>query len=133
MPVCHIPIFPTRVSSICELGAGLGLVSSVLAAAHHPPRRLLATDGTERERITRAYRLTLGRAPSSSEAQAISRFLDRYEELTPEPAPRRQGPRRGRPAARDASPDLAPRSPEHAAWAAFCQSLFQTAEFRTLY
>ena len=46
LPICHIPIFPTRVSSICELGAGLGLVSSVLAAAHHPPRRLLATDGS---------------------------------------------------------------------------------------
>ena len=113
----------------------------VLRASDAMAARLLATDGTERERITRAYRLTLGRAPSSSEAQAISRFLDRYEELTPEPEPRRQsrpggrprGRRRGRPAARDASSDLAPRSPEHAAWAAFCQSLFQTAEFRTLY
>ncbi|MGB0332159.1 MAG: hypothetical protein ACPGPE_10130, partial [Planctomycetota bacterium] len=87
----------------------------------------------ERERIVRAYRLALGRAPSGSEAQAISRFLDRYEELTPEPAPRRQGRRRGRQAARNATSDLALRSPEHAAWAAFCQSLFQTAEFRTLY
>jgi len=105
----------------------------VLRASDAMATRLLAFDGTERERISHAYRLALGRAPSSSEAQAVSRFLDQYEGLTPEPAPRRPNRRRGRAAARDASSGLTPRSPEDAAWAAFAQSLFQTAEFRTLY
>ena len=105
----------------------------VLRASDAMATRLLAFDGTERERITLAYRLALGREPSSSETPAISRFLKQYEELTPEPAPQRRGRRRNRPAAGGNAGELAPRSPEHAAWAAFAQSLFQTAEFRTLY
>ncbi|MDG1983150.1 MAG: DUF1553 domain-containing protein [Planctomycetota bacterium] len=105
----------------------------VLQASDAMGTRLLALDGTERERISHAYRLALGRAPSSSEAQAVSRFLDRYEKLTPEPEPRRRNRRRSRAGATPASSKLTPRSPEHAAWAAFAQSLFQTAEFRTLY
>jgi len=105
----------------------------VLRASDAMGTRLLALDGTERERISHAYRLALGRAPSSSEAQAVSRFLDRYEKLTPEPEPRRRNRRRSRASATPASSKLTPRSPEHAAWAAFAQSLFQTAEFRTLY
>ena len=109
----------------------------VLQASDAMATRLLAFDGTERERITLAYRLALGRDPSSSETTGISRFLKQYEELTPQPAPaparQRRGRRRTRPSARPDSSRLTPSSPEHAAWAAFAQSLFQTAEFRTLY
>lgn len=109
----------------------------VLQASDAMATRLLAFDGTERERITLAYRLALGRDPSSSETTGISRFLKQYEELTPQPEPaparQRRGRRRTRPSARPDSSRLTPSSPEHAAWAAFAQSLFQTAEFRTLY
>ena len=109
----------------------------VLQASDAMATRLLAFDGTERERITLAYRLALGRDPSSSETTGISRFLKQYEELTPQPEPaparQRRGRRRTRPSARPDSSRLTLSSPEHAAWAAFAQSLFQTAEFRTLY
>jgi len=94
---------------------------------------LIAMEGSDRDRIEHAYRLTLGRAPSSSEAQAVSRFLRQYEDMTPEPAPKPRGRRRGRGQSRPPSSDLKPQDPKLAAWAAFAQSLFQTAEFRTLY
>lgn len=105
----------------------------VLRAADALAGELLAFEGTERERIERAYRLTLGRKPTSSEAQAISRFLREYERMSPEPE-RETGRRRWRARRdREEAPALAVQPPERAAWSALAQSLFQTAEFRTLY
>ena len=104
----------------------------VLRASDALGRRLLALDGTDRERIEHAYRLVLGRDPEASETKAVSSFLREYERISPEPEPQRPTGRRRR-RGQQASDSPAVQQPELAAWSALAQSLFQTAEFRTLY
>jgi cytochrome c553 len=88
--------------------------------------RLLAEPGTDDARIAGAFRLALGRAPSASDLDAARTFLAKFQAMQPKeepPAPRRS--RRGPPPRPRASAD-----PRRAAWAAFCQTLFASAEFR---
>ncbi len=121
----------------------------VIAAADAFAARLLDDDagggkgkGSERaadsERIIMAFQLALGRKPSVPELNAARDFLKDFAKTQAEesasrqskdsPASGRQNRRnRGADSARSAGP-----SPETLAWSAFCQTLFQSAEFRTL-
>ncbi|HEX6986743.1 MAG TPA: DUF1553 domain-containing protein, partial [Planctomycetaceae bacterium] len=47
----------------------------VIEQARHAAARLLAEADTTKDRITRAYRLTLGREPTAGERQAVETFL----------------------------------------------------------
>lgn len=71
-----------------------------LAQADAAAKRVVETDGSQEERVVRAYRLTLGREPSSAERYAVVRFLDEYPES------------------------------EVAAWSRVFQSLFASPDFR---
>ncbi len=78
----------------------------VLQQAETFARRLAdEAKGTD-ERIGLAFRLAFARSPRADEIKAARTFLDEF-------------------------PDLAPRQPG-GSWAAFCQALFATAEFREL-
>lgn len=82
----------------------------VIATADNLARRLSGDYKTDRERIEQAFLLTLTRKPTSSEMTDVKRFLSDFEKLMErESRSRRSG---------------------HAAWSAFLQSLFQSAEFR---
>lgn len=84
-------------------------------------RRLLADAGlSPRQRIDRAYRLALGRPPTSAELARALEFL--RDELTRTPRP--PGP--GRPRGRAGAP------PGELAWTMFSQALLASAEFRFL-
>ncbi len=81
--------------------------------------RLLADVGlSPRQRIDRAYRLALGRPPTSAEVSRAAEFL--RDELARAPRPSGQGRPRGRTVAR----------PGELAWTMFCQALLASAEFR---
>ena len=83
--------------------------------------RLLADAGlSPRQRIDRAYRLALGRPPTSVEVSRALEFL--RDELTRMPRP--PGP--GRPRGRAGAP------PGELAWTMFSQALLASAEFRFL-
>ncbi|MBL9147212.1 MAG: PSD1 domain-containing protein [Phycisphaerae bacterium] len=103
----------------------------------------------EGERIRRAFELTLGRAPSGAEVTASKEFLDDFKKAlvadggkeTAGSAGSGDAPRQRRPRERLAERAAERRGdgqgrssndPDALAWSAFCQSLFQTAEFRTL-
>jgi uncharacterized protein DUF1553 len=117
--------------------------ADVLRYADRFAERLLALEGDDDARIARAFELAFGRAPSTKEAAAVRSFLAAYARLEPAPPDdgrgergrdgrRRPGPpgRAGRPGA---EAPLAPLTdPRRAAWSAFAQSLFQSAEFRTI-
>jgi hypothetical protein len=132
----------------------------VIAAADAFARRLIAQAEGDDARIELAFQLALGRPASGSEKQAARRFLDEFERLAPgegNGAAVGRGGERGRGArdtvrdpggatrgaagsggnpARDAGDaardsDSAPRG-RFAAWSAFAQSLFASAEFRYL-
>jgi cytochrome c553 len=103
----------------------------VLAAADALAARLLAHDGKDSERIALGFEFVLGRAPSAAERRAVKAFLKDYEKLAtspPEEPPASRRERRGRKSEREAQP--AKPTPELAAWSAFAQALFQSAEFR---
>jgi len=101
--------------------------------------RLLALEGGDDARIARAFELALGRKPSERESAAVRAFLADYARLEPAPGsaggergklPRRRPGRAGSPDGE--APPAPPADPHRAAWSAFAQSLFQSAEFRTL-
>ncbi|MEM6568845.1 MAG: DUF1553 domain-containing protein [Planctomycetota bacterium] len=112
--------------------------------------RLMAAEEKDTRRIRLAFEIALGRRPTSVETDAVRRFLREYERMSPKEndasdrsstrrgrAQRggagRGGSQRGRARGRGSDAALAPpRSPEHAAWSAFAQALFQSAEFRTI-
>jgi cytochrome c553 len=76
------------------------------------------------DRVRAAYRLTLGRSPSAKEVERVQTFLAEYEAAAREMVNRPAGP---------LAEDLVrPRDARAAAWLAFVQSLFGSAEFRYL-
>jgi hypothetical protein len=122
----------------------------VLSAADAFAARLLADGqsgklkgkGSERaadsERIMMAFQLALGRKPSAAEIGAAREFLSDFAKThaeesaskrSQESAATNRGARRNRtaPNERSSGPDA-----DTLAWSAFCQTLFQSAEFRTL-
>ncbi len=126
--------------------------SEVQAHADAFARRLLADAGprkaSDSDRITSAFLVALGRKPTAQEILATREFLGDFRKAYeaeaksgPAKSASSEGDRRpgqrvrnrirermGQPAGKQAGPADA----EHAAWSAFCQSLFQTSEFRTL-
>jgi hypothetical protein len=118
----------------------------VLRASDAFAARLLASDGSDSERIMLAFRLTLGRKPSASEISASRDFLKDFVKANANGAPtgERSGSegngRRGRLRERareqnlqrnSGRSEIAPTG-EKAAWSAFCQALYQSAEFRSI-
>jgi hypothetical protein len=103
--------------------------AEVIAASEAFATRVLAGASGERERIVLAFELALGRKPTSDETIICRSFLKEARAAASEAAPPAAPARRGRRAA-PARPD--PAAAERSAWALLCQSLFQTAEFRTL-
>ncbi|MEM8709830.1 MAG: DUF1553 domain-containing protein, partial [Planctomycetota bacterium] len=123
--------------------------------------RLLALDGSTTVKIRAAFELALGRLPSTTEVQVVKSFLRDYERdagrATKEESrsedkgrgksgkgragqrareraerrARRLAERRQKERERLGAPEPL-KSPEHAAWSAFAQSLFQSAEFRVI-
>ncbi len=89
-------------------------------------RILREKDAADRDRIGMAYRLTLGRAPAPAESDRARRFLVEYES-----AYRNQG---AGAAPNSDAPDREPviKDARTAAWLAFAQVLFASAEFRYL-
>jgi hypothetical protein len=116
--------------------------------------RLLADgDATDGDRIRSSYRLTLGREPTAAEVERALTFIAEYEAAPPESDDADPGepevadttpiasPKA--PAAQPANPDDAdqsgepiveaavrPKDARTAAWLAFAQALFGSAEFR---
>jgi hypothetical protein len=114
--------------------------------------RLLAAKNTkDAERITEAYRLALGRSPNKVEVARAKAFLDEYESaareffpdnLAPRPRPVKVAAPK-KPDVQLADPDqidqtgepvseeyVRPGDARSAAWLAFVQALFGSAEFR---
>jgi hypothetical protein len=110
--------------------------ADVLRAADRFAERLLARDESDELRIRHAFELALGRLPTQRELGAVKSFLASYaKKVEPPPASdgERKRPRRPRPDERARPGELAPLTdPRIASWSAFAQSLFQSAEFRTL-
>jgi hypothetical protein len=71
--------------------------------------RVRAVEGDDAARVDRAYRLTLARPPTAGERDRALAFL------------------------REFTPHAGEADPARAAWSAFCQALFASAEFRYLY
>lgn len=110
----------------------------VLELAMRMARRLMRMDATDKQRITFAFQLAFGREPSAAEERAVIAFLRDFHAGDPG-APGGAAGVRDRVRQRVQSqtgvglpPDMLNASPEERAWAAFCQALFQTAEFRYL-
>ena len=80
----------------------------VIRQAEALAERVRAVDGDDAQRIDRAYRLALARPPTAGERDRALAFLRDF-------------------AARAGGTDSA-----RAAWSAFCQALFASAEFRYL-
>jgi hypothetical protein len=83
----------------------------VTRAAGAMADRLLAMQATDTERANRAFELCYGRRPSGEEMNAVLAFFADF--------PRAQG-----------SKDM--RTTQRLGWTAFCQALFQAAEFRMI-
>ncbi|MEY3276909.1 MAG: hypothetical protein RL153_2177 [Verrucomicrobiota bacterium] len=97
----------------------------VIAWSRAFARRLLAEAGLDpRERVARAYRLALGRAPTSREMARALEFV-RDERLDATEASARSGKGVQRPGDRLRAGE--------AAWTAFTQALLASAEFRFLH
>jgi hypothetical protein len=82
----------------------------VMAAADAFARQIVRGGGSDDERITRAFLRALSRKPTASERSAVKRFVRDFGRIVRK--------------------DSGSRRPEAAAWSAFAQSLFQSAEFR---
>ncbi len=115
----------------------------VLRTADAFAERLLGQKGSEGDRIILAFQLALGRRPSSSEINGARDFLKAFakrDDAKPEGsgsgAKASEGNRRGarirERIANAKGPTTSAPTGEGAAWSAFCQTLFQSAEFRTL-
>ncbi|MGV3616444.1 MAG: DUF1553 domain-containing protein [Fimbriimonas sp.] len=100
-----------------------------LEASRTMAARLLAKEGTDRERLSLAYELTLGRAPDATEAGILLRALTRYRAKYEGdlPAARKLLSVGDWPQAKDLAPS------EQAAWMLVCSSLMNTNEFLTLH
>jgi hypothetical protein len=108
--------------------------------------KILAQKGSDDDRIAYAFERTLGRKPSGAEMGNVRNFLDEFEKLAAKNAKadkverglgREKRERRERPAEAPLATDggespLAPLDPHRAAWSAFAQTLFQSAEFRSV-
>jgi len=109
----------------------------VLRVADEFAAKLLAAGKDDDERIERAFRLAFGRAPEGVELTAVRKFLADFEKLAgndkaDKSDARDRRERRTRPGTgTDASPARLA-DPRRAAWSAFVQTLFQSAEFRSL-
>ena len=89
----------------------------VMDASLAMARRVMREGESEADRINRAFLLALGRKPSGTETTAVRSFFKDFPAAQGvAPAPRR--------ARKDGG------STDEAMWAAFCQALFQSAEFR---
>jgi hypothetical protein len=104
---------------------------TVLEASDALAQKLLAVAGNDAQRIVIAFERVLGRHPSSSEAQAVERFLADFDAQSSSQQGASQ-PRRARVARLGAAGPAAPADPRLVAWSAFVQTLFQSAEFRFL-
>jgi hypothetical protein len=88
----------------------------VMEAARTMARRVMKEGDSEYDRINRAFELALGRKPTQSETVAVRAFMKDFLQ-----AQSGKGPKGTRSEARRL---------EETQWAAFCQALFQSAEFR---
>ena len=110
----------------------------VIELAMRMARRLMRMDATDRQRITFAFQLAFGREPSAAEERVVTAFLRDFNDGDPGAPGGATGVReriRQRVQSQAGSglpPDMLNASPEERAWTAFCQALFQTAEFRYL-
>ena len=116
--------------------------ADVLRYADQFAKNLLALPLNDEARIQRAFEVTFGRTATLDELGLVREFLKDYAETVEAPRGRSTAsPRRGRERLRDrqrstpagGNPPLEPLDdPRQAAWSAFAQSLFQSAEFRTI-
>jgi hypothetical protein len=110
----------------------------VIELAMRMARRLMRMDATDKQRIAFAFQLAFGREPSAAEERAVIGFLRDFHEGDPGAPGGAEGIRdRARRRVQSQTgvglpPDMLNASAEERAWAAFCQALFQTAEFRYL-
>ena len=95
----------------------LFMLNSRLVTEHSQimARRLLSETETVNARIERAYLLALGRRPSADESRTAAEFITQFQQPT---------------TVGDTNEESAPDLQD--AWAAFCQSLFASSEFRFL-
>jgi hypothetical protein len=89
----------------------------VIAQARHTAARLLATGPDDAARVERLYRLAYSRPPTSDEAARAAKYLAVPEALLPDPKAK--------------TPATSDRLREER-WTSFCQTVFASAEFRTL-
>ncbi|QDV04780.1 Planctomycete cytochrome C [Planctomycetes bacterium Poly30] len=119
--------------------------------------RLLARKGSDADRVTMAFELAYGRKPSREESRVVQAFLKDFARSVEKEARQKETPvsgadrkaddeksrraRRLRERKRAREEELrktyggapaAIEDPERAAWSAFAQSLFQSAEFRVI-
>jgi hypothetical protein len=105
--------------------------------------KILAQKGSDDERIAYAFERTIGRKPSGAELGNVRNFIKEFEKLAAKDAKAERDPgrekrdKRDRQAATPTATDggetaLAPLDPHRAAWSAFAQTLFQSAEFRSI-
>ncbi|MDZ4830762.1 MAG: PSD1 and planctomycete cytochrome C domain-containing protein [Phycisphaerae bacterium] len=130
----------------------------VMQAADAFTDRILAGKGSDAERIGKAFEIALGRKATSQEILASREFVNDFKKtLAKDPAPNASkdsaggGDERGplkrvrdrmaqnramnggdRGAEKNTQLSSSESAINHKAWSAFCQSLFQTAEFRTI-
>ncbi|MDZ4774163.1 MAG: PSD1 and planctomycete cytochrome C domain-containing protein [Planctomycetota bacterium] len=108
--------------------------------------KVLAQKGTDDERIAYAFERALGRKPNGNETSSVRAFLTEFEKLAAkevktdkvdrgsgEERKKRRQKQAESPLATDGGESaLAPVDPHRAAWSAFAQTLFQSAEFRSV-
>jgi hypothetical protein len=96
----------------------------VITQSNQMAQRVLGVEGPNTdERIDFAYRLALGRVANQSEKPAIRHFLSDYRQSLATSGPNR----------RSAETSGAKGNAEAATWAALCQALFASGEFRYRY
>ncbi|MEO1696771.1 MAG: DUF1553 domain-containing protein [Planctomycetota bacterium] len=114
--------------------------SDVLRLSDAFAERLLELDVKEAQRIEAAFVIAFGREPEGGEARAVRSFLKDYERSYEGARPEAEGDkkerrRRNRRRGRLLDPTNEPgvhANGRRAAWSAFAQSLFQSAEFRAI-
>jgi len=103
--------------------------TAYLEAARVMAQRLLTASGTDRDRLRRAFDLTLGRLPRPNEVTVLLKALARYRETyRADPADAKRMLDIGdAPQAKNLS------TTEHAAWMIVCSTLMNTDEFLTMH
>ena len=98
--------------------------------------RLLGQQAANAGRIRQAYRLILGRTPSQREVERVEAFLVEYQSAyVREAGARTENLPKSKPARTGKRPveeTVRPPNAQTAAWLAFVQALFGSAEFRYL-